>query len=201
MADEYLILPVCIFCFYMELITIFLISIGLSFDTFAVSITAGLTNQYIRFLQGVRIAITLAFFSAFMTFAGWFLGKHIEPLISNYDHWIAFGLLLILGSKMIYKSLTEEKDNNCFNPLESIILIGIAIATSIDALVVGMSFAFITFNIFWSILIIGVVTFFVSMIGILFGKKAGGNFGKRMEIIGGLILVIIGIKILIEHLI
>ncbi len=192
--------PAFIFILFMDFITIFLIAIGLSFDTFAVSITSGLTIKNIRFWQGVKIAITLAFFQALMPLIGWFFGKQIESLISNYDHWIAFGLLALLGFKMVYESLSNEKENSNFNPLDPLILIGMAIATSIDALVVGISFAFINMNIYWSILIIGTVTFIVAMIGMLFGKKVGGRLGKRMEIIGGFILVGIGLKILLSHL-
>ncbi len=184
----------------MDFITILLIAVGLSFDTFAVSITTGLTIKHIKFWQGVKIAFTLAFFQALMPLLGWIFGKQIESLISNYDHWIAFGLLALLGLKMVYESLSNEKENSNFNPLDPLILVGMAIATSIDALVVGISFAFINMNIYWSILIIGVVTFIVSMIGMLFGKKIGGKLGKRMEIIGGLILIGIGLKILFSHL-
>jgi putative Mn2+ efflux pump MntP len=119
---------------------------------------------------------------------------------SNYDHWIAFGLLSLLGFKMAYQSFAKNEENRSFNPFKLIVLIGMAIATSIDALVVGISFAFINLNIYLSILIIGVVTFLVSMSGILFGKKIGGKLGQKMEIIGGLILIGIGVKILLSHL-
>jgi putative Mn2+ efflux pump MntP len=185
----------------MDIITILLIAIGLSFDTFAVSVSTGLAITKIRFWQAVKIAITLAFFQALMPFFGWLFGKQVEHLISNYDHWIAFGLLLILGIRMIYESFKKDEVDKSFNPLNSTVLIGMAVATSIDALVVGVSFAFINMNIYWSVFLIGAVTFLVAMTGILFGKKVGGNHGKRMEIIGGLILIGIGVKILISHLI
>ncbi len=184
----------------MDFITIFLIAIGLSFDTFAVSVTTGLTISHIRFWQGIRIAIILAFFQALMPFIGWLIGKQVENLISNYDHWIAFGLLSILGIKMIYESFSKDEENKKFNPLIIWVVIGMAVATSIDALVVGVSFAFIEINIYWSLLIIGFVTFLVSMIGMLLGKKVGSKLGKRMEIIGGIILIGIGLKILLSHL-
>lgn len=184
----------------MDFITIFLIAIGLSFDTFAVSVSTGLTLNSIRFWQAIKIAVILAFFQTLMPFVGWFLGKQIEQIISNYDHWIAFGLLLILGLKMIVESFKPEtKKNNLTFPKLSI-LIGMAIATSIDALVVGISFAFINVNIYWSILIIGFITFLVAMIGMLFGKTIGNKFGNKIEIFGGLILIGIGIKILFSHL-
>lgn len=184
----------------MDFITIFLIAIGLSFDTFAVSVSTGLSLNSIRFWQAVRIAVLFAFFQALMPFMGWLLGKQIEQMLSNYDHWIAFVLLLILGLKMIFESFkTETKKNDLAFPKPSI-LIGMAIATSIDALVVGISFAFISINIYWSILIIGFITFLVAMLGMLFGKTVGSKFGNKMEFFGGLILIGIGLKILLSHL-
>ena len=184
----------------MNLTTILLIAVGLSFDTFAVSVSSGLTIRQIRFFQAVKIAFTLAFFQSLMPLIGWILGNQVAGYIASYDHWVAFGLLSLLGLKMIYESLKNDKENSNFNPLNLVVLLGMSIATSIDALVVGVSFALIEINLYWSIFIIGVVTFLVAMIGMLFGKKVGGKLGKRMEIIGGLILIGIGIKILLEHL-
>ena len=184
----------------MNLTTILLIAVGLSFDTFAVSVSSGLTIRQIRFFQAVKIAFTLAFFQSLMPLIGWILGNQVAGYIASYDHWFAFGLLSLLGLKMIYESLKNDKENSNFNPLNLVVLLGMSIATSIDALVVGVSFALIEINLYWSIFIIGVVTFLVAMIGMLFGKKVGGKLGKRMEIIGGLILIGIGIKILLEHL-
>lgn len=120
-----------------DIITILLIAIGLSFDTFAVSVSTGLAISKIRFWQAVKIALTLAFFQALMPFSGWLFGKQVEHLISNYDHWLAFGLLFILGIRMIYESFRKDKEDKSFNPLNSTVLIGMAVATSIDALVVG----------------------------------------------------------------
>ena len=184
----------------MDFITLLLIAIGLSFDTFAVSVSTGLAISHIRFWQGVRVAVTLALFQSLMPFFGWFVGRQVASMILEYDHWIAFGLLAALGIKMIIESFKKEEQKAVFNPLRFTFLIGMAIATSIDALVVGVSFAFLEMNIYWSVFVIGAVTFIVSMIGILFGKQAGGWFGKKMEIIGGLILIGIGVKILLEHI-
>jgi putative Mn2+ efflux pump MntP len=184
----------------MDFITIFLIAVGLSFDTFAVSVSSGLTIRHIRFFQAVKIAIILAFFQALMPLIGWILGKQVSGHIANYDHWIAFGLLTALGLKMAWESLKKDNEKSNFNPLNPAVLLGMAIATSIDALVVGVSFALVELNIYWSVLIIGVVTFLVSTVGMLFGKKVGGKLGKRMEIIGGLILIGIGLKILLGDL-
>ena len=184
----------------MDFITLLLIAIGLSFDTFAVSVSTGLAISHIRFWQGVRVAVTLALFQSLMPFFGWFVGRQVASMILEYDHWIAFGLLAALGIKMIIESFKKEEQKAVFNPLRFTFLIGMAFATSIDALVVGVSFAFLEMNIYWSVFVIGAVTFIVSMIGILFGKQAGGWFGKKMEIIGGLILIGIGVKILLEHI-
>lgn len=184
----------------MEFIPLLLLAIGLSFDTFAVSVSTGLCLPNLRFVQAIKIALTLGFFQALMPFTGWVLGRQISNYISDYDHWIAFGLLSVLGVKMIYESFTTNEPEKCLNPLKPLVLIWMAIATSIDALVVGLSFAFLNLNIYWSVFVIGFVTYMVSMIGMLFGKKLGNRLGKRMEIIGGLILIGIGAKILIEHL-
>lgn len=184
----------------MELITLLLVATGLTFDTFAVSISTGIAVSHIRFWQATRIAVVLAFVQALMPLIGWALGLQIKNLISSYDHWIAFGLLSIIGIKMIVESLKDEKDKEELNPLKPIVLLGMAIATSIDALIIGISFAFLEVNILFSISLIGVVTYIVAMMGMLFGKNAGKWFGKKMEIVGGLILIAIGLKILLEHL-
>ncbi len=176
-----------------------LIAIGLSFDTFAVSVSTGLTVSQIKFWQGVRIALVLAIFQSLMPFLGWLGGIQIARYISNIDHWIAFGLLAILGIKMIVESFKNAEEKK-FNPLIFSVLVVMAIATSIDALVVGVSFALISTNIYLAISIIGSVTFLVAMIGMLLGKNVNGKFGKKAEIIGGLILIGIGLKILLSHL-
>lgn len=185
----------------MDYISLILIAFGLSFDTFAVSVSTGIKITYLKFKQALKIALTLGVFQALMPLIGWFLGVQIESYISNYDHWIAFGLLAILGLRMIYESFSKEENNTSANPLNPVVLIGMAIATSIDALVVGVSFAFMNMNIYLSVAIIGLVTFLVSMVGMLFGKKVGGKLGKRMEIVGGIILIIIGLKMLFSHII
>jgi len=184
----------------MEFVTLLIIAIGLSFDTFAVSVTTGLIISHIKFWQAVRVAIILAVFQAIMPVIGWFFGKQIARFIIDYNHWVAFGLLSVLGMKMMYESFKKDKDSQPFNPLKTTVVIGMAIATSIDALVVGVSFAFIEMNIYWSAFVIGFVTFLVAMLGMFFGKKVGGRLGKRMEIVGGVILIAIGVKILLEHL-
>ncbi len=184
----------------MEILTISLIALGLTGDTLAVSVSTGLSLAKIRFVQAMKIAIVLAVFQSLMPVVGWFLGLQIKDLIKEFDHWIAFLLLAAIGGKMIWESFENSHGESSFNPLKLNVLIGIAVATSIDALVVGVSFAFINTNILLSVAIIGFFTFMVSMTGVFIGKKTGALFGKKVEIIGGLILIGIGIKILIEHL-
>ncbi len=184
----------------MELLTILLIAIGLSFDTFAVSVSSGLILRKIEFLDACKIAVTLAVFQALMPVLGWLAGSGIKDYAEDFDHWIAFGILSLLGGKMIYESFNTDPEDRSFNPLDIKIMIGMAIATSIDALIVGFSFALLNYKILLSVGIIGVVTYIVAMLGMLFGKKIGARMGRRMEMLGGVMLIIIGLKILIEHL-
>ncbi len=191
----------------MEIVTLFLLALGLSFDSFAVSVSSGLMLPAIRFYKACIIAFSLAFFQAVMPLLGWFAGVTIRDYLVNFDHWIAFGLLSALGIKMIYESLKPEERRNGFNPLDPVVLLTMSLATSIDALIVGVSFAFIEtpdtplwLAILLPVIIIGGITFLMSMLGILFGKKAGSKLGKRMEMLGGIILIGIGFKILLEHL-
>ncbi len=184
----------------MNFVTLNIVALSLTFDTFAVSVMTGLIARDIRFREATRIALVMGFFQALMPLAGWFIGIQLKPLISDYDHWIAFGLLTAIGIKPIVESFKKEEDRKDFDPFRFSVLIGIAIATSIDALIVGMSFAFIAVNIYFAIGLIGFVTYVAAMLGMLFGKKAGKRFGPKMEILGGLILIVLGIKILCEHL-
>lgn len=184
----------------MELLTIILIAIGLSFDTFAVSVSSGLILKKIDFFNATKIAITLAVFQAVMPLIGWLAGSGIKNYAENFDHWIAFGILGLLGGKMIYESFKTDPEDRSFNPLDIKVMIGMAIATSIDALIVGFSFALLNYKILISVGIIGAVTYIVAMLGMLFGKKIGARMGRRMEVLGGVMLILIGLKILIEHL-
>jgi putative Mn2+ efflux pump MntP len=183
----------------MDLVLIFFIALGLSFDTFAVSVSSGILLPRITFYEGIKIAIVMAFFQALMPLIGWLAGKSVELYARDFDHWLAFILLSGLGIKFIYESFSKDQSNRA-DPLQLKIRIHMAIATSIDALIVGFSFALLEFRILLSLFIIGSVTFIVSMLGLLFGKKIGSRLGKRMEIVGGIILIAIGIKILLQHL-
>lgn len=182
----------------MDFLTLILLAIGLCFDTFAVSVSSGIIRKEIVFGQAVRIAIILAIFQAVMPLIGWLGGISIKNWIEPFDHWIALGILTILGIKMIIES-QKDSDEKDIDPLNIKFIIGMALATSIDAFAVGISFAIIEVNMLLAVFIIGSVTFLASMLGILFGKKTGSHLGQKMEIIGGLILIIIGIKIVMEH--
>lgn len=184
----------------MEILTILLIAIGLSFDTFAVSVTNGLILRKIDFFNASKIAIVFAVFQGALPVIGWLAGSGIKNYASDFDHWIAFVILFLLGGKMIYESFKSDPAERNFNPLEMKVMIGMAIATSIDALIVGFSFALLDYKIMISVALIGIVTYIVAMLGMLFGKKIGARMGRRMEILGGVILMLIGIKILVEHL-
>lgn len=184
----------------MEILTVILLAIGLSFDSFAVSVCSGLNLPHIRFYQAAKIAIFLALFQACMPLIGWLLGNSMKTLIEPVDHWIAFGLLSLIGGKMIIESFMNSESREIKNPLHIRVILLLSLATSIDALAVGFSFSTMIEKILLPVIIIGLVTFIASMLGILLGKKTGPTFNRYAEIFGGLILIIIGSKILIEHI-
>lgn len=184
---------------FTHLITFLLIGIGLSFDSFAVSVSCGLMKQEIRFKQAVPIAFSLAFFQAVFPVFGWFAGKTIHHFINAFDHWIAFGLLAFIGIKMIVEGVKPNGTLQNFDPFRKRIIISLSIATSIDALVVGLSFGFLEMPILFPVLIIGAVTFIASMLGMLFGKNIPAKRSKQSLILGGIILFGMGMKILLEH--
>ncbi len=183
----------------MGFIEVFLIGVGLSMDAFAVSICKGLHMKKINHKQSLIIALFFGGFQALMPFLGWALGRNFEQYIKTFDHWIAFSLLVIIGGKMIYDSFKGEDEEVCNNfSIKEIFLL--AIATSIDALAVGISFAFLGEGIVKPITIIGITTFVISYVGVIIGSKFGGKFQNSAQTIGGVILILIGVKILLEHL-
>lgn len=184
----------------MEILTVIFLAIGLSFDSFAVSVCSGLNLPQIRFLQAAKIAIFLALFQGTMPLIGWLIGNSMKSVIEPIDHWIAFGLLTLIGGKMIIESFINSEDREIKNPLLIRGILMLSLATSIDALAVGFSFATLLDKILFAALIIGLVTFVASMLGILVGKKTGPKINRYAEITGGLILIMIGCKILIEHM-
>lgn len=184
----------------MEILTVFLLAVGLSFDSFAVSVCSGLNLPKIRFFQAAKIAIFLALFQALMPLAGWLVGNSMKSVIEPVDHWLAFGLLSLIGGKMIIESFISSEVREIKNPLHIRVILVLSLATSIDALAVGFTFSTFLEKILIAVIIIGFVTFVASMLGILLGKKTGPKINRYAEILGGLILIIIGSKILIEHL-
>lgn len=167
-------------------------------DAFAVSITSGITVRHLRIKHALKIALFFGFFQAIMPIIGWLSGISLRNIISGFDHWIAFGLLSIIGCKMIYESFKLKKEK--INPQNIYILFILSIATSIDALAVGLSLSFLKVAIILPAIIIGVVTFLLSFFGVYVGNKVGHFFERKIEMIGGLVLIGIGLKILIEHL-
>lgn len=184
----------------MGLLELFFIAVGLSMDAFAVSICKGLKMPKLHLSQGFTIALLFGGFQAVMPLLGWILGKQFEAYITSIDHWIAFILLSIIGIKMIVEALRdngEEEEGGGFSLKELLVL---SIATSIDALAVGITFAFLQVSIVPAVSFIGITTFILAYIGVLIGKAFGVKFKSKAEIAGGVILILIGLKILLEHL-
>jgi putative Mn2+ efflux pump MntP len=183
----------------MDFLTIIAVALGLSFDTFAVSLSYGVIQNKILFRQAARIALVLGFFQGGLTVGGYFLGSLVSTALEAYDHWIALGVLSYLGASMVIEGLKKKDGGESKDYSKPLTLVSIAIGTSIDAFAVGVSFAFLNIMIWTSGIIIGAVTFIASMTAIRIGKSAGKHLGQRVEIIGGLILISIGVKIFIEH--
>ncbi len=185
----------------MDMVTITFIAFGLAMDAFAVSITSGITIRYLRIKHALRIGIFFGSFQAVMPLIGWLAGRRLRDFISGVDHWIAFGLLSLIGCKMIYESFKMESSEKESNPLNIYVLLVLSVATSIDALAVGISFAFLRISIAAPIIVIGAVTFLLSFLGTFVGNRLGHFFEKKIEIVGAFILIGIGIKILVDHLV
>lgn len=186
----------------MGFIELILLAIGLSMDAFAVAVCKGLNMRKVNYKHTLLIALFFGGFQAIMPLIGWVLGKQFEQYITSFDHWIAFGLLVLIGGKMIWEVFRGEDEEACvctqkFDLKELFIL---AIATSIDALAVGITFAFLQVNIWGPISLIGVTTFGLSIVGVMIGNKFGEKYKSKAELAGGIILILIGFKILIEHL-
>jgi putative Mn2+ efflux pump MntP len=177
-----------------------LIAVGLAMDCMAVSVGIGTTRQAATRRAHMRLAFHFGFFQMMMTILGWLAGSTIASLIQNFDHWIAFALLAYVGGKMLYEGFRPEEKDYLTDPSRGKTLIMLCVATSIDALAVGLSMAMLHEPILIPSIIIGVVTFGLSLLGLLAGRLLGEKFGQRMEILGGIILIAIGLRVLIEHL-
>lgn len=188
----------------MGFIELLLIGVGLSMDAFAVSICQGISMTKIKWGNALTVGLYFGGFQALMPFTGWMLGSQFAGRIQQYDHWVAFVLLLLIGGNMIREALSGEEDEAedaaIGAGLDHKKLFLMAIATSIDALAVGVTFAFLDTAILPAIGIIGTTTFFISVAGVAVGCWFGARYKKRAEITGGVILVLLGVKILLEHL-
>lgn len=184
----------------MEMITSLFIAVGLAMDAFAVSLGVGTSGLANDFKAKFRLAFHFGLFQTLMTLIGWFVGSTVANLINGIDHWIAFALLGYVGINMISSGF--DKDKECFekDPSRGKTLLMLCVATSLDALAVGLSMALIKTPILLPSIIIGVVTLALSAFGLLAGAKLGSRFGKRMEVVGGIILVFIGIRVVVTHL-
>lgn len=183
---------------FMGIIELLVLAVGLSMDAFAVSVCKGLTLKTMDWKKAVIAGLYFGGFQALMPAIGYLLGIQFSHLIGNFDHWIAFILLTIIGINMIRESRSEsEKLNDSFSVRTMLLL---AVATSIDALAVGVTFAFLSVNIIPAVTIIGITTFCFGVVGIKIGYVFGQKYKSKAELAGGVILILIGLKILIEHL-
>ena len=184
----------------MELWSIILIALGLSADCFAVAFSGSMSLKALSFLRVFRVSLSFGVFQALMPVLGWAVGRTVVELIAGYDHWVAFILLALVGGKMLWESShPRESRRNNTDITRGWLLLTLSVATSIDALAVGLAFAFMKIDIVIASSIIGVVALVTTAVGLLVGRKAGHLFGQRAEIIGGLILIGIGVRILLEH--
>lgn len=182
-------------------IELFLIGVGLSADAFAVAVCKGLKMRKVNYKHTLIIALFFGGFQALMPFLGWLLGKGFAQYVEKYAAWIAFFLLVYIGGKMVYEALTEddEQDLEKGEMLDIKELLLLAVATSIDALAVGITFAFLGTNIVEAISIIGFTTFCISIVGVMIGNRFGMKYKNKASVAGGIILILIGLKILLEH--
>lgn len=182
-------------------LTIFITALGLSADCFAVALCLCISQRGLRLLQFIRFPLAFGFFQAIMLVIGWLAGKTIVDLISAYDHWLAFALLTVVGGRMIWESFHDEDEKSAKRDISRwFTLLALSVATSIDALAVGLSYAFLNVDIILAAVTTGLTTCIVTIIGYYIGNRVGVVAGKWAEITGGIILILIGVKILLEHL-
>jgi len=185
----------------MELITIIIIAVGLAMDAFVVSIVSGGAYKQLNVKHALRMAVFFGGFQAFMPLIGSLAGLGLKQYIADYDHWVAFGFLSAVGGKMIYESFKIKSVDENPDPSNLLVLLVLSIATSIDALAIGITLSIITSSIVVAAVIIGLITFVLSYLGVFIGKRFGHFFENKIEALGGLILIGLAIKILFEHLI
>ena len=184
----------------MGFIEILMIAVGLAMDAFAVSLAAGASGQAVGGRAAFRLSFHFGLFQFMMPVIGWGMGATFVQFIAAYDHWIAFGLLAYVGGKMIKESFEKGDGVSSADPTRSWTLVMLAVATSIDALAVGLSLAMLKVHILYPSLIIGIVAAAMTTLGLALGNRLGRTFGKRMEMVVGLVLVGIGLRVVISHL-
>lgn len=185
----------------MEIFELILLSIGLGMDAFAVSVCKGISMKKMNWKKASLIGLYFGGFQAVMPILGYFFGTSFESFITNIDHWIAFILLVIIGAKMIQEAFQKDKDEDEYNEDISVkTMLILSIATSIDALAVGITFAFLKVDLVLAVSLIGIITFILSVLGTKIGNRFGDKYKSKAELIGGIILILIGLKILLEHL-
>lgn len=182
----------------MQTFELFAIAVGLSMDAFAAAVTKGLCLRRMRYKYAVITGLFFGGFQAFMPLIGFFLGNQFEDYLTSIDHWIIFALLCMIGINMILESREEKKEKDDTLNLKNMTIL--SLATSIDAFAVGITFSFLHVNIFSGVAVIGLTTFVLSFIGVKIGNVFGSRFKSKAEIAGGIILILIGAKILLEHL-
>ena len=183
----------------MGLIELFLIAVGLSMDAFAVSVCKGLAMPKCTFKKAAIVGLWFGGFQALMPAIGYILGAQFQETIASIDHWIAFVLLALIGGNMIHEALdNDEEEADASLDVKNMFLL--AVATSIDALAIGITFAFLKVNIIPAVCFIGIVTFIISFAGVKIGNVFGARYKNKAEIVGGVILILLGLKILLEHL-
>ena len=183
----------------MSFLTILAIAVGLAMDAFAVSIASGSAYRQLKVRHALRIALFFGGFQALMPLIGALAGLSIKTYITEYDHWIAFVILSAIGVKMIYESFKITQAEKSNNPTDLLVLLALSVATSIDALAIGVTLSLVAASIIKAVLVIGLVTFALSYVGVMIGKKFGHIFESKIEAVGGLVLIILGVKILLEH--
>ncbi len=184
----------------MTLFTIIILAFALAMDAFAVSIASGIAIKDLKIKHSFIIAAWFGLFQAIMPLLGWIGGVKLQRFIMEIDHWVVFGLLLFIGSKMIYEAFQIESVEKRSNPMDLSVLFMLSIATSIDAFAAGISFALLNVSVVTPVIIIGIITFIMSFTGVWIGDRGTHFFEKKMEVAAGIVLICIGLKVLLEHL-
>jgi putative Mn2+ efflux pump MntP len=184
-----------------KMLTTLFIAVGLAMDAVAVSISSGLNLKGLRVSYALRIAAAFGLAQAVMPIIGWSAGYGMGDAIAGFDHWVAFGLLTIVGGRMLWEAHNQDKVERRLDPLHPPCLLLLAIATSLDALAVGLGLSFLRVPILHAAMLIGAITFTLSFLGVFAGDRIGRHFENRAEMLGGVVLIAIGVKILVEHLV